>query len=171
MTSPFDRGRDPRVGPDQQYRVANPMDPRRFIFTDGVHLVIDGERPVELLHQFAARIGLKPQWFQGDHYDLTTPLAAERAVGCGATLIDMRCTARIMKPKGHPLRPEGFEPEVLGTGAPAAKLAREKHGDVMEFIQGPGNRSWLGKRNNHPWRDDPNAPRHHRVASPRIITA
>src|SRR5262249_26118111 len=98
-----------------------------------------------------------------------TPAAAERAVACGATLIELRCTARILRPTGHPMRPAGWEPEGLGTGAPAVRLGREKHGDVMEFIQGPGNRAWLGKRNNNPAQADVRTG-HHRVASPRIVT-
>lgn len=134
-------------GPDEQYRLGSTNDPRRHIYTDGVHLVVDGDQPVELLHQFAARIGLKPAWFQGDHYDLTTPNAAERAVVSGATLIDMRDTARIRSRTGDRLRPDpGFQPRTLGRGAPAGRMAQEKHGDVMEFIQGPGERAWLGNQ-------------------------
>jgi hypothetical protein len=139
--------RVPRVigqGPDEEYRVGNAADPRRFIFTDGVHLVVDGDRDVDLLHQFARRIGLRPEWFQGDHYDLTTPNAAERAVVSGATLIDKADVARVMRPTGHRRRPGGWAPASLGSGAPAARLARERHGDVLEFIQGPGRRAWLG---------------------------
>jgi hypothetical protein len=134
--------------PDRQYRLASPSDPRRHIYTDGVHLVVDGDQSIDLLHQFARRIGLKPEWFQQfpepGHYDLTTPNAAERAVASGATLVGMRDVVRVMRPTGHPKRPAGFRPSVLGVGAPAFRLAREAHGDVMEFIQGPGNRAWLG---------------------------
>jgi hypothetical protein len=133
---------------DSQYRPGSSGDPRKWVYTDGFHLVVDGDHGIDLLHQFAARIGFKPEWFQGDHYVCTTPLAAERAVAAGATLIGMSSTARVMRPRHA--RPEGFEPEVLGVGAPAFRLARERHGDVLEFIQGPGNRTWMGKRNNNP---------------------
>lgn len=33
------------------------------------HMMTDGAE--EELHNFAARIGLKREWFQGDHYDVT----------------------------------------------------------------------------------------------------
>ena len=64
------------------------------IYTDGVHVITDGEGFDEL-HAFAARIGLRRSWFQGDHYDLTTRAAATRAVAAGATLIDVRDLGRL----------------------------------------------------------------------------
>jgi len=45
-----------------------------MIYTDGVHLVVDGLE--EELHLFAQSVGLKRQWFQDHshhpHYDITT---------------------------------------------------------------------------------------------------
>jgi len=45
-----------------------------MIYTDGVHLVVDGLE--EELHLFAQSVGLKRQWFQEQsrypHYDITT---------------------------------------------------------------------------------------------------
>lgn len=41
------------------------------------------------LHDFAARLGLRRAWFQGDHYDLPEQLWDE-AVALGATPVDSR---------------------------------------------------------------------------------
>ena len=41
------------------------------------------------LHDFAARLGLRREWFQGDHYDLPEHRWDE-AVALGATPIDSR---------------------------------------------------------------------------------
>ena len=65
------------------------------IYTDGVHLVTDAAPDYAELHAFAAKIALRPSWFQGDHYDLTTRNAAMRAVAAGAVLIDMRDLGRL----------------------------------------------------------------------------
>lgn len=83
------------------------------VYTDGVHLMLDvgtwgeydaagqlmvdpqrRERAFAVLHRFAAGIGLRRSWFQRDHYDLTTPAAAERAIRAGALLLPLRdlCT-------------------------------------------------------------------------------
>jgi len=64
------------------------------IYTDGVHL-IDSTSTLDDLHVFAAKVGLRRSWFQGDHYDLTTRNAAARAVAAGAVLIDMRDLGRL----------------------------------------------------------------------------
>jgi hypothetical protein len=49
--------------------------------------VIDEDE--EVLHKFARRIGLKQNWFQGDHYDLC-PTKHSIAIQHGATLVDRR---------------------------------------------------------------------------------
>ena len=55
------------------------------------HLTTDG--PLEELHVFAARIGMKREWFQEHrltpHYDLT-PGRRERALSLGAVFVPMR---------------------------------------------------------------------------------
>lgn len=54
------------------------------------HLFTDG--PVEQLHAFAARIGLRREWFQDEdppHYDLTPP-RRERALLLGAIPVARR---------------------------------------------------------------------------------
>ena len=45
------------------------------------HLVSD--ESYEELHSFGARLGLRPEWFQGDHYDVPEPVRAA-AVELGA---------------------------------------------------------------------------------------
>lgn len=52
------------------------------------HLVADEADCLEL-HEFAARIGMKRSWFQGDHYDLV-PSRRARAVILGAIEVDRR---------------------------------------------------------------------------------
>ena len=64
------------------------------------HLVTDGD--LEELHAFAARIGMKREWFQGPgkashpHYDLT-PARRARAVALGAQEVDRRRFVEIMR--------------------------------------------------------------------------
>lgn len=59
------------------------------------HLTTDG--PLDELHAFAKRIGLRRQWFQdhpiAPHYDLT-PERHARALAAGATLVPAREQAR-----------------------------------------------------------------------------
>jgi hypothetical protein len=56
-----------------------------MVLTDGTHLVAS---TIKELHEFAARIGLKRQWFQAHprhpHYDLTSRSAYEKAMRAGA---------------------------------------------------------------------------------------
>jgi hypothetical protein len=52
----------------------------RWRYSSACHLM--GDSLVEL-HLFAVKIGLKSQWFQGDHYDLT-PARRRVAVAMGA---------------------------------------------------------------------------------------
>jgi hypothetical protein len=49
------------------------------------HLASDHD--LDELHAFAARLGLRREWFQGDHYDLPEDRWDE-AVSLGATPID-----------------------------------------------------------------------------------
>ena len=50
------------------------------------HLFAD-EADCEELHAFAAKLGMRRSWFQGDHYDLVPPRRA-RAVALGAVEVD-----------------------------------------------------------------------------------
>ena len=50
------------------------------------HMIADTEAE---LHTMAAQIGLRREWFQGDHYDVT-PTKRERAIQFGAILLDRR---------------------------------------------------------------------------------
>ena len=62
-----------------------------MIFTDGTHLVSD--KSTAELHEFAGRIGLKREWFQGHnqaspHYDILARRIYQRAVKFGAIETD-----------------------------------------------------------------------------------
>lgn len=69
-----------------------------MIYTDGIHLVTDGE--LEELHQFAASIGLKREWFQdhGDHphYDTIVESKMDLAIKHGAMMVRPTDIIRIM---------------------------------------------------------------------------
>jgi hypothetical protein len=51
------------------------------------HLVSD--HSYEELHEFAGRLGLRREWFQGDHYDISAPVRS-RALDLGAEAVDAR---------------------------------------------------------------------------------
>jgi len=53
----------------------------------------------EELHDFAARLGLRREWFQGDHYDVPEQLW-DAAVALGATPIDSRDLVRRLRTAG-----------------------------------------------------------------------
>ena len=58
----------------------------------------------EELHAFAARLGLWPAWFQGDHYDLR-PRTRALAVELGAEEVDDRTfLSRMHGPRGDRAR-------------------------------------------------------------------
>jgi hypothetical protein len=65
------------------------------------HLVADS---LSELHEFANRLGLKPEWFQSQskypHYDVTVPVR-DRALGLGAVMGDRltiyECAVRMRK--------------------------------------------------------------------------
>lgn len=54
------------------------------------HLIADGEAE---LHDFAARLGMRREWYQGDHYDLR-PEGRGRALELGAVEMPTREMAR-----------------------------------------------------------------------------
>jgi hypothetical protein len=55
------------------------------------HMVSDAS--LDELHAFAARVGLRRAWFQGDHYDLRPRLYAH-ALRLGAVQVDRRELAK-----------------------------------------------------------------------------
>ena len=61
------------------------------------HLASD--RDYEELHAFAARLGLRRQSFQGDHYDVPEYLWHE-ALALGATLVDSRDLVQRLRDAG-----------------------------------------------------------------------
>jgi hypothetical protein len=65
------------------------------------HLFADS---VEELHDFARRIGLKREWFQGTripHYDVA-PGKWQQAVRCGAELVDTKAYLRRLSAAAPP---------------------------------------------------------------------
>jgi hypothetical protein len=61
------------------------------------HLVSD--ESYDELHEFAARLGLRREWFQGDHYDVHAD-GRERAIELGATPVDSRDLVRRLRQAG-----------------------------------------------------------------------
>lgn len=63
------------------------------------HLMVDPEGDLDELHVFAARVGLRREWFQDKpwpraHYDVTEKLR-QRAIAFGAVPITWREAARL----------------------------------------------------------------------------
>ena len=61
------------------------------------HLVSD--HSYDELHDFAARLGLRQEWFQGDHYDIHAE-ARLVAIELGATPVDARHLVRRLRDAG-----------------------------------------------------------------------
>jgi hypothetical protein len=55
------------------------------------HMMAD---TIEELHAFAKRIGMRRDWFQGDHYDLT-PSRRAQALACGAIPVTARDLVKV----------------------------------------------------------------------------
>jgi hypothetical protein len=74
----------------------------RLPFRHWCHLVSDAD--FDELHAFAARLGIPPHRFQGDHYDLP-PHLRELAVALGAQEVTAReLTGRMAGPRGDRVR-------------------------------------------------------------------
>lgn len=65
-----------------------------MILTDGIHLVSDAS--LDELHDFATRIGLKREWFQCDHYDITSRRFLQAVYQAGAQQVSTREVAQRM---------------------------------------------------------------------------
>ncbi len=61
------------------------------------HLVSDTDH--DELHAFAADLGLRREWFQGDHYDVPEDVR-ERAIAAGATAVDSAELVRRLRAAG-----------------------------------------------------------------------
>lgn len=61
------------------------------------HLVSDDS--IEELHAFAARLGLRREWFQGDHYDVPAEVR-EQAVALGAQEVSSTELVRRLRTAG-----------------------------------------------------------------------
>lgn len=66
------------------------------------HLVSD--ESYDELHAFAARLGLRRDWFQGDHYDVPAAVRLE-AIALGAAPVDARVLVRRLRAAGLRRRP------------------------------------------------------------------
>lgn len=68
------------------------------------HMFADAADCAEL-HAFALRVGMRREWFQGDHYDLT-PAKRARAVRFGAKEVSRREAVEIWRKqrRGNPQR-------------------------------------------------------------------
>ena len=66
------------------------------------HLVSD--ESLEELHAFAARLGVDPRLFEGDHYDITAEWR-EEAITLGAEAVDSRVLVRRLRASGLRLTP------------------------------------------------------------------
>jgi Ser/Thr protein kinase RdoA (MazF antagonist) len=73
------------------------------------HLLAD---TLEELHAAAARIGLRPEWFQRNHYDLT-PMRRARALALGAVEIDRHQLVAILRAQRAQMTPrnERMQPQ------------------------------------------------------------
>jgi hypothetical protein len=61
------------------------------------HLVSDAS--YDELHRFAARLGLRREWFQGDHYDVPSEVR-ERAIRLGAAPVPSAELVRRLRAAG-----------------------------------------------------------------------
>ena len=61
------------------------------------HLVSD--ESLEELHAFAVGLGLRREWFQGDHYDVPAAVR-EQALAMGAEAVDSRELVRRLRAAG-----------------------------------------------------------------------
>lgn len=61
------------------------------------HLVSDSS--YDELHEFAARLGLQREWFQGDHYDIPASVRAE-AIALGAEPVGLHELVRRLRDAG-----------------------------------------------------------------------
>jgi hypothetical protein len=66
------------------------------------HLVSD--ESLDELHAFAARLGVDPRLFEGDHYDVTAEWR-EQAIAMGAEAVDSRVLVRRLRASGLRLTP------------------------------------------------------------------
>ena len=68
------------------------------------HLISD--ESYEELHHFARQLGLRREWFQGDHYDVPAHTRAA-AIVLGAAPVDSRQLVRRLRLSGLRRRPAG----------------------------------------------------------------
>jgi predicted kinase len=108
----------------------------RLPFARWCHMATDGS--FEELHAFAAELGLRRAWFQGDHYDLP-PHGRARAVALGADEVATgELLERMAGPRGERARRRGLAPRGLAwvAGDAAPRTLRYPAGDLV-VVGGP----------------------------------
>ena len=105
-------------------------------FTNWCHMATDGR--FEDLHAFAAQLGLRRAWFQGDHYDLP-PHGRARAVALGAEEVATEeLLARMTGPRGDRARRRVLVPRGRAwlAGDDGPRVLRYPAGDLV-VVGGP----------------------------------
>lgn len=93
-------------------RVARQVRDTMSVYTDGTHLV---SHDLKELHAFAAKVGLKREWFQygakkgpgrpaHPHYDLTSIKMFQKALAAGAIKVGERYVAKVSREVGNKIR-------------------------------------------------------------------
>ena len=106
------------------------------------HLFAD-QADCQELHDFAARLGMKRQWFQGDHYDLV-PGRRTRAIELGAQPVD-RTAAVLIWRANRQQRKAAYEMErvILEEGRAKTRCARPGCGHrIQEHVTAGGPCFW-----------------------------
>lgn len=103
------------------------------------HLVSDAS--YEELHAFAARLGLRRTWFQGDHYDVPAHVRAE-ALALGAEPVDAAELVRRLRAAGLRRPRRGGRREALANadgfaGAPAPTVEAVAHPTICRTPDAP----------------------------------
>ena len=65
------------------------VDRARWPWRGRVWAHLASDESLEELHEFAERLGLRREWFQGDHYDVPAEVR-DRALALGAVAVDSR---------------------------------------------------------------------------------
>lgn len=97
------------------------------------HMIADS---MEELHEMAAKIGLKREWFQGDHYDISLS-KKNIALKNGAVLVtweQLSCMCSRLKYTGECGAPEDAKRWFLEEGRALKKAMLEKINKEMEVL-------------------------------------
>ena len=98
----------------------------RWRWNESAHLFVAVGTPLEVLHKFAARIGLRRAWFQSrpgslPHYDLTANRRL-RAVLLGAREVTREETVAVLRAWREQSKPTVFSPEMISAGTASVSV-------------------------------------------------